>query len=355
MYFKGIEICCPACRGGLEWGASSTSALRCSSCGQHYPVMCGIPDLRVFPDPYIDMEEDRAKGQLVDQQFGNFDFAGLVDFYYSITSVVPPQHAQQYKRGLLAGAPRAETALRAWEEAAPSGNKAGNSERLLEIGCGTGPLLVAASRRYQQVVGVDIAFRWLVVGKKRLAEAGLDAPLICACAEALPFPDDSFDCVVADSVIEHTQSQPDALREARCIMRDSGRLFLSTPNRLSIGPDPHTGLPAGGMLPQSWNAAYVRRLGGIPPKRRLLSVLSIRRLLQQCGFGQVQTFLPDVPKEQQALFPTATRRLIDLYHTAKRMPFSRQFLYLFGPLLYAVAEPVSVTNLNRSQEPGQPK
>jgi uncharacterized protein YbaR (Trm112 family) len=136
LYFKGIEICCPACRGGLGWLAGPGSALRCGDCGQHYPVICGIPDLRVFPDPYVDMEADRAKGLQVAEQLGNFDFAGLVDFYYSITSIVPPQHAHQYKRGLLAGVPRAETALRAWEAVSPSGGKANNSEKLLEIGAG---------------------------------------------------------------------------------------------------------------------------------------------------------------------------------------------------------------------------
>jgi uncharacterized protein YbaR (Trm112 family) len=178
LYFKGIEICCPACRGGLEWVGNADSALGCRNWGQHYPVICGIPDLRVFPDPYIDMEADRAKGLRVAEQLGSFDFAGLIDFYYSITSVVPPQHAQQYKRGLLAGIPRAETDLRAWEEAASSRGKSSDLGKLLEIGCRTGPLLVAATKHYQQVVGIDIAFRWLVVGQKRLAAAGLDATLI---------------------------------------------------------------------------------------------------------------------------------------------------------------------------------
>jgi hypothetical protein len=114
-------------------------------------------------------------------------------------------------------------------------------------------------------------------------------------------------------------------------MHNSGRLFLSTPNRLSIGPDPHTGLVAGGMLPQRWTAAYVRRLGGIPPKRRLLSVLSIRKLLKQCGFRQVQVFLPDVPKEHQALFPTTTRRLIDLSTQRSGCPFPGSYCTFLAP------------------------
>jgi SAM-dependent methyltransferase len=333
----------------MDWADTSTSELGCRDCGQRYPVVCGIPDLRVFSDPYIDAESDRAKGLKVAEHSEGRDFEGLIDFYYSITEVVPPQHARRYKRGILSGVSRAESALASWEAASGAAKEGAALGKLLEIGCGTGPLLVAASRRFQQVVGIDIAFRWLVVGKKRLAEAGLDVPLICACAEALPFPDQSFDCVAADSVIEHTTSQVDSLKEARRVMGKGGRLFLSTPNRLSIGPDPHTGLPAGGMLPQKLTASYVRRLGGIPPKRQLLSVMSTNRLFKQCGFGRTRVFLPDVPEEQRALFPAVTQRFIDCYHVSKRLPISRHLLYLFGPLFYAVAEPVSENGSHESR------
>ncbi|MCH8897066.1 MAG: methyltransferase domain-containing protein [Chloroflexi bacterium] len=344
MEFKGIEICCPACHGELDWLDQSRAELRCGGCHLQYPVVIGIPDLRLFPDPYIAADDDRSKGLKVAERFADLDFEGLIDFYYSMTSVVPAQHAQRYKRGLMAGVARAENSLTAWEQTLPSyrtgSDQSSNGEgTLLEIGCGTGPLLVAASSKYGRVVGVDIAFRWLAVGQKRLAEAGLDLPLICACAEALPFPDASFDRVVADSVIEHTQSQMDSMTEARRVMVDSGKLFLSTPNRLSIGPDPHTGVPAGGILPEKLTAAYVRRLGGIPPKRRLLSKMTLGRLLGNCGFAPASIFLPDVSPEQRALFPATTRRMIDLYHLLKRAPIIRHVLFLIGPLLYAVAEP----------------
>ena len=334
MIFRGIEICCPACRG--ELACTEGSEFHCQGCQQRYPVVCGIPDLRVFPDPYIAAEDDRAKGLKVSANFDDLDFAGLVDYYYSITSVVPPQHAQRFKRGLLSGVARAETALKSWEQVA-TGNPSGQT--LLEIGCGTGPLLVAASHKYDKVVGVDIAFRWLVVGQKRLAESGLDVPLICACAEALPFPDGVFDYVVADSVIEHAQSQSGCLLESRRVMGSNGWLFLSTPNKLSIGPDPHTGLPAGGFLPQWISDTYVRRLGGIPPKRRLLSVISLNQLFKKCGFAESKVFLPDISAEQRASFSATSRRLIDTYQFLKRMPVSRQLLYLVGPLLFAVAQP----------------
>ena len=347
MEFKGIKICCPACHGELYWLDGSRADLRCSDCRLQYPVVIGIPDLRLFPDPYIAADDDRAKGLQVAERFNDLDLAALIDFYYSMTSVVPPQHAQRYKRGLMSGVARAESSLTAGEQASPSCHASSGENALLEIGCGTGPLLVAASSKYSRVVGVDIAFRWLVVGQKRLEEAGLDLPLFCACAEALPFPDASFDRVVADSVIEHTQSQLDSITEARRVMADSGKLFLSTPNRLSIGPDPHTGVPAGGILPEKLTSAYVRRLGGIPPKRRLLSRRTLGRLLGNCGFAPASIFLPDVAPEQRALFPATTRRMIDVYNFLKRVPIIRHILFLIGPLLYAVAEPSPLNEIRR--------
>ena len=163
-------------------------------------------------------------------------------------------------------------------------------------------------------------------------------PLICACAEALPFREDSFDNVVADSVIEHTKSQSEVLLEARRVMGNNGQFFMSTPNRFSIGPDPHTGLPAGSMLPNSVTASLVRMQGGIPPKRRLLSIMSMIGLLRQSGYGQFKIFLPDVPEEQRVLFPSPMKQIIGMYNRVKNFPVTKQMLYLFGPLLYAVAE-----------------
>jgi SAM-dependent methyltransferase len=294
----------------------------------------------VFSDPYIELEADRAKGALVATRMDELTFSELVDFYYSITPVVPAKHARQYKRGVMAGVPRSEASLSEWEKLVRSNGKPASS--LLEVGCGTGPLLVVAARRIRKVVGVDVAFRWLVVAKKRLAEAGVDVPLICACAEALPFPNHSFDRVVLDSTLEHLRDQSTALAECNRVMRPGGYLFVSTPNRYSLGPDPHAGIWAGGMLPQRLVASYVRKHGGIPPKRNLLSVRSFTRLVQQAGFGKPKVTPPTVPSEQSKQFGSAMRLLIHLYHVANRLRVSRRLLRWIGPQLSAVAQkPVS--------------
>jgi SAM-dependent methyltransferase len=180
----------------------------------------------------------------------------------------------------------------------------------------------------------------LVVAQKRLAEAGLDLPLICACAEALPFRAACFDRVVAESVLEHVQDQAQVLAECQRVMQPHGCLYVATPNRLSLGPDPHTGIWAGGMLPQSWVAAQVRRQGGIPPRRKLLSASALQRTLVQAGFAPPEVWLPGVTAEQRALASRNVQRLVDLYMLLRRLPLSRQLLLWIGPLLYAVAKKV---------------
>lgn len=329
MNFQGMELCCPHCREELE--RPREDALHCRGCGREFPVICGIPDLRVFPDPYIGIEEDRAKGRQLAEHFHEFRFEEFIDYYYANTSVVPPQHAQLYKRGLLAAAARAEDWLESWDAGA-----GGPGTALLDVGCGTAPLLLAA-KNYRLRAGVDIAFRWLVVGKKRLAEAGLELPLLCACAEALPFRDAAFDRVVFDSALEHLRDQPASLAEAHRVLCPRGYVFLATPNRLSVGPDPQTGMWAGGWLPESWTASIVRRAGGIPPVRRLLSVFALRGLLRAARFSQVRISLPGIPARQRALFSPLMKTLIAIYDGVRRFPASRPLLRLVGPLLHATA------------------
>lgn len=352
MIFKGISICCPMCQGELARTREPVEALCCKSCDRTFPVVLGIPDLRIFPDPYIDIEADRAKALRLADRFDTLDFPGLVDFYYSNTPAVPARHAKQYTRALMSGVARAASALDAWDAHDVGGKP---PESLLEIGCGTAPLLVAAARRTAaRLVGVDIAFRWLAIAKKRLAEAGLDPPLICACAEALPFPSAQFDRVVAESVLEHLSDQRQSVREIARVMRPGGRLFLSTPNRFSIGPDPHLGIWAGGYLPQVLLDAYARSQGAVPPRRRLLSRTALTALLRSGGLERIELFLSDVSADQRRQFSPWMRLAVDAYHAAKRVPGTRHALEVVGPIFYGVAERAEIAESLMSTTGAEP-
>jgi SAM-dependent methyltransferase/uncharacterized protein YbaR (Trm112 family) len=353
MDWHGIEIVCPHCRAELQRTAEeqgdTPGRLACVACHRAFPIVCSIPDLRVFADPYITPEEEYAKARHLVSRYRDFNFAGLVEYYYSISPLVPAHHAKKYARGLLAAAARTELWLAGWESAAAglpgsvSGGDAGNGtppqrsapvKSFLDLGCGTAPLLIAA-KNYPQRAGVDLALRWLVMARKRLLEANLDLPLICACAEALPFRDAAFGTVAADSVLEHLRDQPRAMAEVFRVTAFGGRLFLATPNRFSIGPDPQTGIWGGSLLPLAWTQAIVRRQGGLPPQRKLLTAGRLRRLLRQAHFREPLIYVPAVPS-QRSHFPLAMRTAMGAYEAARRLPVARQLLRCVGPILQAV-------------------
>jgi SAM-dependent methyltransferase len=69
---------------------------------------------------------------------------------------------------------------------------------VLELGCGAAQWSVALARRGARVVGLDNSLRQLEHARRRMEQHGVDFPLVHATAEAVPFPDASFDVVFCD-------------------------------------------------------------------------------------------------------------------------------------------------------------
>ena len=141
---------CPRCAGPL---AASTDAYRCGPCDRLYPIVCGVPDFRLEPDPYIGLVEDRAKAAHLFEAGRTRTFEQLVRYYYSITPEDPPDLALQWTRHHLAEVEIAAALLRAAHLGA------GGGRVLLDLGCSTGGMVVAASRQRWQAVGVDVALQ----------------------------------------------------------------------------------------------------------------------------------------------------------------------------------------------------
>lgn len=75
------------------------------------------------------------------------------------------------------------------------GNLAGAT--LLDVACGSGQLGLIAARRGARVTGIDIATNSILAARGRAASEGLDARFDEGDAEALPYPDASFDVVAS--------------------------------------------------------------------------------------------------------------------------------------------------------------
>lgn len=80
--------------------------------------------------------------------------------------------------------------------------------RLLDAGCGTGNLVIAAARRGAQVTGVELSSRLVEIARERVRAAGVSDRVTLLCGD-MAQADDQFDHVVAmDSIIHY---QPDAM------------------------------------------------------------------------------------------------------------------------------------------------
>jgi ubiquinone/menaquinone biosynthesis C-methylase UbiE len=100
-------------------------------------------------------------------------------------------------------------------------------ERVIDVGCGTGFLLLGAARRSGQVVGVDVTPAMLAEAKRRVEEAGLtNVTLREATAEALPFADLRFDVALNRLTLHHLGNPGRVLSEIHRVLRPGGRLVL---------------------------------------------------------------------------------------------------------------------------------
>jgi SAM-dependent methyltransferase/uncharacterized protein YbaR (Trm112 family) len=331
-----LGLCCPRCHGDLaEQQSDGASALLCSKCDATYPVIFGIPDLRVFADPYIGIDADLAKGRRLAAD-GARTWEELAARYYEITlDTVPPAQARQFEMGLHTAVPRAAAALESWVQMERGVGAA--TERLIDVGCGTAPLFAAIGPSGVVKVGVDIAFRWLVVAKRRLENAGVRAHLVCACAEALPFKPATFDVYASLGTLENVSDQSTTMAEADRVLRPGGRLRIATANRTSLGPDPHLGIPGGGMLPDAVAAWWARRRGALPPQRHLLSRGELETLLRRAEFGELVFDVPGIPAAQRAKWSALLRVAGGMYEFARRQSVLRKPLQLVGPALLATA------------------
>ena len=325
-----IPFVCPQCRGALN---SSPERYRCPACSREYPIICGIPDFRLRPDPYIGIAEDHEKGRLLWAAAQERTFEELLRHYYSITKEDPPDLAAHWIPHSLSEPAIAGLVLQAagLSDAGPE---------LLDVGCSTGGMLIAAARPGQRrVTGVDVAFRWLVVGRLRLREAGVAARLVCANAESLPLPDGVFDVVTAQDSLEHFFDPLRAISEGRRVSRGGARSLWTTNNRYCPLPEPHLHLWGVGYLPRAWQAPYVRlRRGDLHTYWiRMRSAREWGRFFALGGYSEARV-LP-APLFAPHWQSGALQAVLGVYNEVRTWPLVRQVLRWMGPSLWIETAP----------------
>lgn len=108
---------------------------------------------------------------------------------------------------------------------------------VLELGCGAPNLEYYNWEKVRSLSGVDPSPELLASARHALESKGLKANFMSGVAEALPFENRSFDCVVTTFTLCSVQDSYAALEEAKRVLKPGGRLLFVEHGR---APDPAT-------------------------------------------------------------------------------------------------------------------
>ena len=132
------------------------------------------------------------------------------------------------------------------------------NEQVIDIAAGNGNATLAAARRFARVTSTDYVPALLEKGRVRAAAEGLQVDFREADAEALPFPDASFDVAISTFGVMFTPDHASSSREMLRVVRPGGRIAMAnwTPEGFigqlfkTIGK--HVPPPAGVKSPALW-------------------------------------------------------------------------------------------------------
>jgi ubiquinone/menaquinone biosynthesis C-methylase UbiE len=146
-------------------------------------------------------------------------------------------------------------------------------ESVLDVGCGTGTLAIAAKRRVGvagEVCGLDASAPMIARARNKARKAGLELNFQSGVAEALPFPDSRFDVVLNTVMLHHLPrtARHECVGEMRRVLKPGGRLLV---------------IEFGGAAPHGRGPiAHLHRHGQIKPRELV-------ELVGDAGFNIVES------------------------------------------------------------------
>ncbi len=149
-------------------------------------------------------------------------------------------------------------ALRLVEEVDPA-----PGSDVLDVATGTGHVALAAARRFCRVTGLDYVPALVEQARTRAAAEALDVDFEVGDAEAMPYPDASFDAVLSSIGVMFVADHQRAADELVRVCRPGGTIGLAswTPDgfvgRLLRVVAGHVPPPAGAQPPVRWGSAGI--------------------------------------------------------------------------------------------------
>lgn len=142
-----------------------------------------------------------------------------------------------------------------------------HNNRMLDLGCGAGHILLAAKRAGWEAKGVEISPKAV----EHVRSQGGD--VFCGRLEESAYPEGHFDVVASSEVLEHVDDPVGFVAEVRRVLRPGGLFWATTPHGRGISAK---------LLGLNWSIV-------VPPDHlHLFSLKGVRRLLESAGFRSVK-------------------------------------------------------------------
>ncbi len=172
------------------------------------------------------------------------------EVYYPEQSLSPPAFVQTRLDEITAGFSRYR-----------------EQNRLLDIGCGAGGLLVAARKNGWDAQGLEVAEQAIGYVRK------LGFEVFQGELQQAEFPSEHFDVITAAEILEHLSEPRLLLQEAARVLRPGGLFWATTPHARGLSAR---------VLGLKWRCVW-------PPEHlQLFSLAGMKALLHDAGFKQVR-------------------------------------------------------------------
>lgn len=131
----------------------------------------------------------------------------------------------------------------------------------LENGGGHGLFVDGFSKKFKNVIFLDISFVFCVFVKKIIEERKIkNVLIICANVEKLPIKNDTLDFIHSNNAIEHLNNQDAMISESFRTIKKKGCFLIVSPNKKSIYFEPHFRFPLYGFIPFKIRFYLIKKL-----------------------------------------------------------------------------------------------
>lgn len=142
------------------------------------------------------------------------------------------------------------------------------NQKILDIGSGAGSFVCYLRQKGFQAYGIEINKFESDFSVQRLEELGINKnsfPIFThGSALSLPYPDETFDIITFWDVLEHIQDYQLALKEAKRVLKPSGKIFILAPNYCAFRQEAHYHVPWFPFMTRKIARTYLKLLGKDP-------------------------------------------------------------------------------------------